>query len=217
MLISSKIPRGTINHSNTDEHTSIGDNAERNNNTSAPDEPPIPIEPIADIGCKACNKCYLCRHYLAVCSEFSSYHTTQYFRHSSLVDCNSECIIYKIDCKHHEKSYVGYSINNMKTRFSNTKSHFKKKRDSCEIVKHLLEIEHESIDTSSIKTYDSSLSNYLQVTLIEKVKVEVSDTKAQKETKCEEREGYWQTQLKTLHAFGGLNKRDNRKYVISRK
>ena len=105
----------------------------------------------------------------------------------------------------------------MKTRFSNTKSHFKKKRDSCEIVKHLIEREHIDVDTSSIKTFDSTLCKYIKVTLIEKVKVEKNDSKSQKEAKCEEREGYWQTQLKTLHIFGGLNKRDNRKYVTSRK
>ena len=49
----------------------------------------------------------------------------------------------------------------MKTRFSNTKSHFKKERESCEIVKHLIDHEHIDVDTSSIKTYDVSISKLL--------------------------------------------------------
>ena len=81
------------------------------------------------------------------------------------------------------------------------------------IIKHLLEHEHVGIDFSSRKSYDESLCQHIKVTLIEQVEVEANDSRAQKEAKCEAREGYWQTQLKTLQIYGGLNKRDNRKYV----
>ena len=104
----------------------------------------------------------------------------------------------------------------MKTRFSNDKSHFKKKNASCELINHLLSNNHDDIDFSSIKNYDDSLSKHIRVTLIEKVKVEPNDSRSVKESKCEAREGFWQTQLRTLQPYGGLNKRDNRKYVSER-
>ena len=66
-----------------------------------------------------------------------------------------------IDCDYHKVSNVGYSINNMKFRFSNTKCQFKKKRETCEIVKHLLDKEHDQVDISSIKTYDKTLCKYI--------------------------------------------------------
>ena len=81
----------------------------------------------------------------------------------------------------------------------------------------MLDKEHDQVDISSIKTYDKTLCKYVKVTLIEKVKVNDTDSQEVKEAKCEAREGFWQTQLKTLQIFGGLNKRDNRKYVTARK
>ena len=104
----------------------------------------------------------------------------------------------------------------MKPRFSNNKAHIKCKNSSCEFVKHFIESEHNDIDFSSHSNYDKTLSRHVRVTLIEKVNVEAGASKAQKEAKCEEREGYWQTQLKTLSIYGGLNVRDSRKYVSLR-
>ncbi len=139
------------------------------------------------------------------------------YNHKEIISCNSECIIYLIDCMTHKVSYVGYTITNMKTRFSNNKSHFKKNNASCELIKHLIDSVHNDIDFSSIKNHDSSLSKHIRVTLIEKVKVDPQDSRAEKEAKCEAREGFWQTQLKTLQTYGGLNKRDSRKYVTERR
>ena len=212
LIISSKLHIGpvhsqpSINPTNKDEHNAI--------------EPSLNVEhPIIDPnnvpGCVPCNKCYLCRHYLHVCDEFTSYHTEQVFKHKSRISCNSECIIYLADCVTHRKSYSGYTTTNMKLRFSNNKSHFKKNNASCEFVKHFMEHPHD-IDFSSIKNYDQSLCKHVRVTLIEQVKVEPGDSKAQKEAKCEAREGFWQTQLKTLQSYGGLNKKDSRKYVTRR-
>ena len=84
------------------------------------------------------------------------------------------------------------------------------------MINHLISTVHNNIDFSCIKNYDNSLSKHIRVTLIEKVKVDPQDSRAEKESKCEAREGFWQTQLKTLHVYGGLNKRDNRKYVTER-
>ena len=168
------------------------------------------------LGCFKCsNKCYMCSHYLNECNKFTSPHTEQWFMHKSYLTCSSECIIYLIECVTHNVAYIGYTITNIKLRFSNNKSHFKKGNNSCEIIKHLNLVKHE-IDFSSTANYDKSLSQHLRVTILEQVKVDTGDSRAEKEAKCEAREGFWQTQLRTLHTCGGLNKRDNRKYVSLR-
>ena len=109
-------------------------------------------------------------------------------------------------------SYTGYTTTTMKIRFSNNKSHFKDENPSCLLISHLLDCDHD-VDFSSRKSYDVSLSRHLRVTLLEKVDVSDCRNQSQREAKCEKREGYWQNQLKTLVTYGGLNKRDNRKYV----
>ena len=76
--------------------------------------------------------------------------------------------------------------------------------------------ENHDLDFSNIRKYDESHSKSIRVTLIEKVKdLRVTDSTEEKERKCERREAFWQTQLKTLRVYGGLNKRDGRKYYLT--
>ena len=157
----------------------------------------------------------MCKNYLVECKEFSSFHTNQIFRQNSRISCNTELVIYKIDCITHCKSYVGYTTTNIKLRFSNNKTHFKTNNISCEIVKHLIECEH-NIDFSSTSSLDKTLSKHVRVTLLEEVEVTPSMSKSDIEAKCETREGFWQTQLRTMNIYGGLNKKDSRKYVSRR-
>ena len=201
ILISSKLPKGP---------------ALPNNDSNRVTVEHLPVDRDISLGIQSCKKCYLCCNFMELTDTFTSFHTDQVFKHKSKLTCESECIIYLTDCITHKVSYTGYTITNMKTRFSNNKSHFKKNNASCELIKHLLTYEHEGIDFTNRHTYDKSLSKHIRVTLIEKVQVEVSDSREQREAKCEAREGYWQTQLKTLQVYGGLNKRDNRKYVSQR-
>ena len=42
--------------------------------------------------------------------------------------------------------------------------------------------------------------------------VDENDSQEEKERKCELREKYWQSQLKTFERYGGLNKRHSKKY-----
>ena len=178
--------------------------------------PQIPenINPI-NKGCYKCNQCYLCRWFLYETDTFSSMHTNQVFKINEHIDCNTEGIIYLIDCLKHECSYVGYTTTNMKIRFSTDKSHIKKKKQTCEIVTHMITENHD-LDFSNIRKYDESHSKSIRVTLIEKVKdLRVTDSTEEKERKCERREAFWQTQLKTLRVYGGLNKRDGRKYYLT--
>ena len=119
-----------------------------------------------------------------------------------------------MDCDKHKVSYVGYTTGNMKSRFSNDKSHIKAGKCTCEKVTHLIKENHD-LDFSNFKNYDESLSKCVAVTVIEKVKgINENDSILVKEAKCEQRESYWQRQLKTLTVYGGLNKRDGKKYTI---
>ena len=211
LLISSKLPMQpqlTNSPLNTISSNNIADS-----NSSLHS---LQIDNQINMGNTSCNKCYLCKNYLEECDHFTSYHTKQIFKHRNKLTCDTECIVYMIECKTHKISYTGYTITNMKTRFSNNKSHIKNKNASCEFVKHFIESEHSEMNYTNRNQYDISLSKHVKVTLVEKVDVEPTASREQKEKKCEEREGYWQTQLKTLRAYGGLNVRDNRKYVSRR-
>ena len=94
-------------------------------------------------GCFKCNKCYLCRHYLQETNTFTSYHTNQVFDIRQNITCNTKNVIYLIECILHQCSNVGYMTNNMKMRFSNNKSHVKKKNATCEICAHLITENHD--------------------------------------------------------------------------
>ena len=165
-----------------------------------------------DVGCYKCKTCYLCKWYMNETKTVTSYHTNQIFRIKSKITCDTKCVIYLVDCDIHKVSYVGYTTGNMKSRFSNDKSHIKAKKCTCEKVTHLINENHD-LDFSNFKKYDESLSKCVSVTLIEKVKgINENDDILAKEAKCEKREMYWQRQLKTLTVYGGLNKRDGKKY-----
>ena len=175
----------------------------------------VTVENGEDKGCYKCNKCYLCRWFLQETKTFTSMHTNQIFTINDKIDCNEKGIIYLIDCLKHECSYVGYTTTSMKTRFSTDKSHIKNSRHTCEIVTHMI-VENHDLDFCNIHKYDESHSKSIRVTLIEKVNnLNPGDSIAVKEAKCERREAFWQRQLKTLRTYGGLNKRDGRKYYLT--
>ena len=145
-----------------------------------------------DIGCKRCNKCYLCKWYMNETNTFTSHHTNQIFNIRDKLTCEDKGVIYLVECNVHNLSYVGYTTGNMKARFSNDKSHVKAKRKTCEKVTHLIEIDHD-IDFSNYRKYDETLSKCVTVTLIEKVKnIKDNDDLKTREEKCEKRENFWQ-------------------------
>ena len=159
-------------------------------------------------GCFKCNKCYLCRHYLRETETFTSYHTNQTFNIRQSITCNTKNVIYLIECLTHECSYVGYTTNTMKMRFSNNKAHIKKKKHSCEICTHMITENHD-LNFDNIKKYDETMSHHIRVTLIEEVRdIHENESTQEKERKCERREAFWQRQLRTLTTYGGLNVRD---------
>ena len=114
-----------------------------------------------------------------------------------------------------EVSYVGYTTTNMKMRFTNNKSHIKSKKRTCELATHLITEKH-NLDFTSYKKYDETLCKHVRVTIIEKVEnINENDSIDVREKKCEKREAYWQRQLRTLQTYGGLNKRDGKKYYLT--
>ncbi len=58
--------------------------------------------------------------------------------------------------------------------------------------------------------YDKHLSEQIKIILIERVDLSLAATTKEKRVLIEVREGYWQTQLRTLSRYGGLNKKDER-------
>ena len=119
-------------------------------------------------------------------------------------------VIYIINDNVCKISSVGYTADNMKTRFTNHKSHIKYNKRLCELSKHFSEnlILH-TLDKSSHLKYDNSLKENIGVIIVEKVDVsEVGTDIESVKKKLKEREWYWQNNLKTLRQYGGLNIRE---------
>ena len=99
-------------------------------------------------GCVACEKCYVCKQgYLTPCEEYTSFHTDQIFYMKKRITCQSTGLIYLMECVSCRVSDVGYTTGNLPKRFSNHKSHIKRKVNSCRLAGHFLEVDH-NIDYS---------------------------------------------------------------------
>ena len=173
----------------------------------------VESEAVDDIGkCQACSRgCKFCRDFLITTSEFSSFHTQQKFKHKDIVDCDSECVVYLINVPRCKKSYVGYTTTPMKIRWANTKSHINKYRKTCELCTHMIECNEHNLVRSSIREFDTSLKGEVEVIIIEKVCIPPGSKSGERERLCQIREGIWQTRLRTLTRYGGLNILDERR------
>ena len=170
----------------------------------------ISANTVNDWGCFACGKCYCCKKgYLSPCTSFTSFHTEQVFSHTQTISCQDVGLIYLAECITCEISNVGFTTYNIPKRFSNHKCHIKKGKRTCRLDSHFIDIDHK-LDLSSQNAYDTSLSKHLKIILIEKCTFPDGATQEEREKICEEREGYWQSNLKTLTGFGGLNILDSR-------
>ena len=113
-----------------------------------------------------------------------------------------------MECNTCKQSYVGYTTSNLPKRFSNHKSHIKKGIRSCKLVNHFLDIDH-SLDFSSSESFNSTLSAHLSVIVVDSVDIDPNLSKVDRERAMEAREGFYQTQLKTLERYGGMNTLDS--------
>jgi len=113
-----------------------------------------------------------------------------------------------MECNTCNQSYVGYTTSNLPKRFSNHKSHIKKGIRSCRLVNHFLDIDH-ALDFSTTASFNSSLSAHLSVIIVDALEFDPEINKLDREKAMEAREGYYQTQLKTLERYGGMNSLDS--------
>ena len=181
-----------------------------------------PIVSNSKFGCKSCNNCFLCKFYLIETDTFKSYHCDSEFKINQELTCNSEGIIYLILDFVCRRCYVGSTVDNMKTRMSNYKNHLKIKHKGCEMAQHFAEVQADTHsllvdDTVNMRSkdfqnrFDTHLSNQIKVIIIDCMDLSSADTTKAKRALLEVREGFWQTQLRTLTRYGGLNKKDERK------
>ena len=165
-------------------------------------------------GCFACGKCYCCKYqFLTPCDSFTSFHTDQVFGFNKKITCQSTGLIYLAECVTCEVSDIGYTTGNLPLRFSNHKSHIKKKKSTCRLVNHFITVEH-NLDFTSRDSYNKTLSAHLKVILIDQFDFCQSTSAKDREKVLEKWEGHYQTNLKTLERYGGLNVLDSR--LISR-
>ena len=167
-----------------------------------------------DVGCFACEKCYVCRNkFLTPCSQFTSYHSEQIFYITKKLTCQSTNIIYLMECNTCKRSTVGYATTTLPLRFSNYKCHIKRGIRTCQLVNHFIDIDH-SIDFSTTESFNRTLSAHLTVIIVDTVDLTPDMSKAERVRAMEAREGFYQTQLKTLTRFGGMNTLDSHHNLI---
>ena len=154
-------------------------------------------------GCYKCEKlCNVCKFYLKEGSSFSSFHTEQIFSFKENVDCKTEGIIYLINDLKCNRSSVGKSTSSITVRWRNHKSHIKKSIRSCAITLHFSDFH--VLDISSFLNYDQSLSNQIEVMVIEKVNFKDEKDSIRRDDILSSREAYWQGQLRTMEVHGGF-------------
>ena len=176
---------------------------------AAPSSVEIPPEVEENLGCVKCEKgCTLCDNFLVETKTFTTPKTEQIFKIKSRISCDTKAIIYLINdriCK--DVFYVGYSMNDMKERWRNHKSHIKTGKKTCEIASHFRSLSKSAhkLDTTDQKRFTSQLAEHLEVTLIESVTTVPKGYTLKKY--LEEREDFWKGTLKADRLFGGINKR----------
>ena len=175
-------------------------------------KPEDEVHPIG--GCKHCNvkRCDICNNFLKQTNVAYSYHTNSIFNINQNVNCESKNVVYVINDLICKISSVGCTSESIKVRFRNHKSHIKHERRTCEVSSHFADNRaHHILDRSSHKTYTDSLSNQLEVIIVEQVDVlGVDDDPKSRLDECKKREWYWQNQLKTLKQYGGMNIREEK-------
>ena len=166
------------------------------------------------VGCKPCNNsCILCKHNLKSTDNITSCHTDESFKIKYDLNCQSSGVIYMLKCIPCNRTYVGSTINSMATRWRTYRGHIKDGFSGCEIATHFSENHPYN---SLLNDYNLFLKSHIEVTIIDQVELSDCVTKQSKRKKLEGVEGYWQTQLRTLLRYGGLNKKDERKITNNR-
>ena len=72
------------------------------------------------------------------------------------------------------------------------------------LVNHFLDIDH-SLDFSTVSSFNTTISAHLTDKLVDSLEFDESISKLDREKALESIESYYQTQLKTLERYGGIN------------
>ena len=120
------------------------------------------------MSCPCEKSCYLCKNNLVKTKTVTSYHTNEVFKIYCKIDCNSCNVIYLINDNVCRISYTGCTVDSLKTRFSNHKSHIKNIKHTCELSKHFINnpVIHE-LDKTSFKAFDFSLKSQISIVAVE--------------------------------------------------
>ena len=86
--------------------------------------------------CSKCTGCILCNLFLVETDSFSSFQCSNSFPIKFDLTCTTEGIIYLINDKICNMSYIGSTIGTMRIRFNNYRNHIRIEHDGCEIAKH---------------------------------------------------------------------------------
>ena len=182
----------------------------------------------SNFGCHIKDDCFLCKYFLIETDSFKSFECDTKFKIKDYLDCCTEGIIYlllDLICK---RSYTGSTIYSMTPRMSNYKNHIKTQHKDCEMAQHFavsgsdvhpfhgIGGDVSSRSKQNIDFENENLSKQIKVIIIEKVDLSNVKTTKEKRHLIEVREGFWQTQLRTLSHYGGLNKKDERKITHNR-
>ena len=169
------------------------------------------------IGCKRCKNYITCKTVIREGNTFKSNHCPKIFHIQNEISCTTEGVIYLMNDLTCKRSYIGSTSTNFRKRWSNYKSHIKIGHIDCEIALHFNDCDKHVIDYNRAgkgkidNVYESCLKSQLEVILIDTVDLSTCKDRVEKRRKLEEKEGKWQTELRTLQRYGGLNKKDDRK------
>ena len=168
----------------------------------------------------------MCNNFLIQTKTVKSYHCNETYQIKHKLGCKNKGVIYLLNDNICKRSYVGSTTNSMSERLSTYKNHIKTRYKGCEIALHFKD--EPSLHSSPTETtgpnlrksldkrvaqqnYTEFLKSQLSIVIIDSVELSDCSTRAEKRDKIAKVEGYWQTQLRTMQRYGGLNKKDERK------
>lgn len=100
---------------------------------SNPGQVPDSSDPEQKGGSISCGRCILCKSYLVECKTFKSYECST----DHEINCTTNGVIYMIKDLACKRSSVGSTINDMRGRWANYKSHIKSGHKPCELAMHV--------------------------------------------------------------------------------
>lgn len=152
--------------------------------------PVLDSQNVSSGGCKKCGRknCKICM-YISETETFKSSFNGKTHKIKEKLDCNSEMVVYLIECKCCKKQYVG-STNSFRKRFNNYKSAQKRFQNGKHVFQNSFH--------SHFSTSDHSGSEDWSFTIIEKCP-NISTLR--------EREMFWQLQLDSFQP-NGLNEKE---------